>query len=164
MTPDFAQDLEKVGRRVLRWRAQAIAVRALAALLLAVVVFGALDFALQLDRPGRAVTAILLLAGAAFGAWGMGRILRARISAQGAAAMVEHAFPELDNRLINHLQFAPAAAQFKFKTFQTLAHGPFVVGRKSGAQQPAEFFQERFFCGAKKMRQCHHSTTSALTK
>ena len=114
MTPDFAQDLEKVGRRVLRWRAQAIAVRALAALLLAVVVFGALDFALQLDRPGRAVTAILLLAGAAFGAWGMGRILRARISAQGAAAMVEHAFPELDNRLINHLQFAPAAASDPF--------------------------------------------------
>ncbi len=115
MLPEILQFLEKTGRKVARWRATRFATRGLALLLGILLICGLLDFRLRFERPGRIAAWSVLVILAAVLIWRVARALFHRYTPDGVAAMLERAFPKLDNRLINYLQFArdPESDPFK---------------------------------------------------
>ncbi len=109
------QFLEKTGRRVARWRAAHFATRGLALVLAVLLVCGLLDFWLRIDRPGRIAAWSVLVVLGLLALWRVARALLRHYTPDGVAAMLERAFPKLDNHLINYLQFArdPGTDSFK---------------------------------------------------
>ncbi len=107
MSPlSLRKQLDGVGRMVARWRAQLKLVFGVAAVLAFVWAFSMLDLWLQYGRPGRFVIWLGMVGLAvAMAAWVM-RATRCSFTPQAVAAMLEKAFPQLDNHLINFLQFA----------------------------------------------------------
>lgn len=99
-------ELLDIGRRLNRWQAEIRTLIWSAVFGGALWLFALSDLAFRYARAGRyAVWALLVLVSAA-GIWRIVRALRARWSAQAVAARIERAFPQLDNRLINCVQFA----------------------------------------------------------
>jgi hypothetical protein len=115
MSAPVLSKLQQVGRKVVRWKASLITTWAVAIILAAVCVFGLIDFWLRLGRFDRFVTFTLLviLGGAAL--WRIGRVMKNAFTSEGVAAMVEEKFPQLDNHLINYLQFSKEAGEDPFK-------------------------------------------------
>ncbi len=109
------RDLQVVGRRVQGWRAKLWLKLTAAAVILFVGLFGLLDLWLQYGRIERALisAALLVLAGA--GGWCVAWVWRRVPGAVAVAAMLERAFPQLDSRLINYLQFAANPGDDPFK-------------------------------------------------
>lgn len=121
MATPVSHTLEQVGRKVVRWRTGLVATRGAAALLGALLVFGLLDFWLRLGRADRFVTWSLLVLLAVATLWVLRRTLARRFTGEGVAAMIERRFPQLDNHLINYLQFSrdPAGDPFKLAYVRT---------------------------------------------
>ena len=109
------RELQRVGRTVRRWNAQLRLTIAAAALLGVVSVFGAMDLLLQFGRLARVSAFLTLLAAAGVSAWWLLKAVRQPLTTQGVAASLERAFPELDNHLINYVQFAAKPAGDVFK-------------------------------------------------
>jgi len=96
----------KAGRQVLRWRARLGLTVGCAAFLGAALFLGVADLYLRFGRLGRvAGWAVLVALAGATAAWVV-RVMRRQVTAESIAAGIERAFPELDNHLINYLQFA----------------------------------------------------------
>ena len=77
---------------------------------------GLVDLWWQAGRGGRSISAIIFLALCGAAGWALRNILRQRVTPEGAAALVEQSFPELDNHLINYFQFAQRPDGDPFKT------------------------------------------------
>lgn len=115
MSPGYTKRLDSLGHTLNRWEAQVLGAWVLAATLGWLAVLSLIDVLVQLSLVGRTVSAmgVLLLVG--FAAWRIGRTLTRAHSWEGVAARVERSFPELDNHLINHLQFSVAHDNNPFK-------------------------------------------------
>lgn len=109
MSPAINRDLDRFGRRLTTWRIELLLMWGATALFAIVALAGFADFVLRIGHAGR-WTAFALMALLCVGVFTlMSRILRQRITPEGLAAVIEHAYPELDNRLINYIQFSRAA-------------------------------------------------------
>lgn len=115
MNAGILQKLEKIGQRVVRWRAELVVTWSLAVLFGTVCVFGLVDFWLRLGRGDRFVTFGILVVLALAVVWLLQKALRRRFSSEGVAAMLEEKFPQLDNHLINYLQFSKTPDGDAFK-------------------------------------------------
>ena len=102
------RELEAIGRRVAGWRAQLNLLYCAAGLLLALAVFALADYLSQYGAVGRWVLGVLIWTAAGATAWWVQRLRNRRTTPQAVAARIEKAFPQLDNHLINYLQFASA--------------------------------------------------------
>lgn len=119
----LAMVLKKVDARLRQWRVEVSCVLGTAAVLAALFVAAVADTALRLSRGGRFVAAAVW--------WGvaLGAFLRAlrdvwrRLPPEAVAAAIEQGFPELDNRLINYVQFSLRTHPTPWETFY-LREGP----------------------------------------
>ena len=68
--------------------------------------FALSDFLLRYERTGRICTWTVLIILLLFGLWQITGALRKKRSIQSVAARIEHAFPAIDNHLINYIQFS----------------------------------------------------------
>ncbi len=116
MSPvSLRKQLEGVGHMVARWRAQLKLILGIAAVLAFVWAFSMLDIWLQYGRPGRFMIWLGMVAlVVAMVSWAL-RSGRSKFSPQAVAAMIEKAFPQLDNHLINFLQFASGSEDDPFR-------------------------------------------------
>lgn len=109
------QQLRNIGRRLRLWDAQTQGAVWAAALMAALCGFGLLDVWVRLGRTGRVAVWAALVSLALFGARRMWAAWSRRHSVEGVAVIVERAFPNLDNHLINYLQFAGDPSPDVFK-------------------------------------------------
>lgn len=115
MPSNFINQLERIGRTLVRWRAELRLSWGVAVMMGVVFVVGVLDLWLRLGRPERMATWCVLLAIFAVTLWLVRRAFRQRYTADGVAATIEKTFPQLDNRLINYLQLARSPERDPFK-------------------------------------------------
>ncbi len=104
------KELGRIGRTVRRWQAQVRFMIGAAVMLGGLFVFVLSDLLIQFGRPARFTVFVLLLGVIGTTLWWLMRAVRHPLSPQAVAASVERAFPELDNHLINYLQFASLPA------------------------------------------------------
>ncbi len=115
MISSILPQLEKIGRRVARWQAELVGTWSLAIVLGILCLLALADFWLRLGRTDRfilwgvMIVVSLVLIWRVFTAW------HKRFTAEGVAAMIENRFPQLDNHLINYLQFSSDRDQDPFK-------------------------------------------------
>jgi len=115
MPPSLVRDLERVGRMATRWRAERRLAFGGAAGLLCLFLFGLSDLFVRFGRPGRMLVWLLLVALlASVWVW-IAKALACKPTIEGTAAAVEKAFPDLDNHLINFLQFSRGPGRNLFK-------------------------------------------------
>lgn len=107
--------LDSVGRKVSWWRAQLKMLIGLAVLAGIIFVFGLSDLWMQFGRTGRIIIWVAQLGVVALVVWWMKRTLRHRFNVMAVAAMMERTFPQLDNHLINYLQFSANPGNDPFK-------------------------------------------------
>ena len=122
------QQLTRIGRTLVRWRAQLNLSWCLAALFAVVCVLGLADLWLRLDQAGRFVAWGVIVALVGFSLWLIAKTLRKQFTDEGVAANIEKAFPELDNHLINYLQFSRDTGGDPFKEAYVKAGGPSCSG------------------------------------
>jgi hypothetical protein len=116
MSPlNLREQLAEAGRRIAWWRARLWLAAGAAGILLFVWLFSLLDVFLRYGRVGRTVIGLLLWAAVATTTWWVLRLRGRTFSSQSVAAMIEKAFPRLDNHLINYLQFAGDRSHDAFK-------------------------------------------------
>lgn len=100
------QRLRDIGRMVNVWDAQP------RMLLAAGAIFGLLwlltlgDLLFRFGRAGRVTAWLLLVALVVVALWWVAQILRRRHGIEAVAARIERTFPQLDNHLINYIQFS----------------------------------------------------------
>jgi hypothetical protein len=122
--PNLLQRLEQLGRTLLRWRAELKLTWGLAAIAAWVFLLGMVDLWLRLERSNRLAAWTILLALAVGTLWLAFNALRQRFTHEGIAATVEKTFPQLDNRLINYLQFARDSGGDPFKEAYVRSEAP----------------------------------------
>ena len=115
MKPGYTQQLDRLGRSLKTWEAQVYGSWMLAAVLAWLAVFSLADILVQINRAGRLVCAVMVLALLGYVIWRMIQTMKKSYSPEAIAARVESTFPELDNHLINHLQFSQAHDNNPFK-------------------------------------------------
>jgi hypothetical protein len=115
MISSMLPQLDKIGHRVSRWRAELLATWSLAIVFGILCVLGLADFWLRLGRTERLIFWGMLVVMTLVLAWRISAALRKRFTAEGVAAMIERRFPQLDNHLINYLQFSRDPDQDPFK-------------------------------------------------
>ena len=119
MSSQYVAKLDQVGRSLNLWRAE------LKLLFGATVVggwlwlLGLLDVWLRLERSARLTSWCVLVALIGATVWLVRNALNQGFSSEGIAATLEKAFPQLDNRLINYLQFSRNPEGDPFKTAYT---------------------------------------------
>ncbi|MEO0452698.1 MAG: hypothetical protein AAFY98_01005 [Verrucomicrobiota bacterium] len=111
----YKTKLLEIGKTLNRWKAELIITSGLAIIGSWIWTFGLVDLWLRVDRSGRLVTWVVMLGLIGALIWLVRRAFQYRYSPEGVAATVEKSFPELDNRLINVLQFSPGAQSDPFK-------------------------------------------------
>lgn len=99
-------DLQRIGRTLKWWRAQLALISGIAATLGGAWLLAMLDILCQYSRVTRFFSAALLLALVVGTIYLLRKALAQRINTEGVAASLERAFPELDNHLINYIQFS----------------------------------------------------------
>lgn len=102
-------ELTRIGQILNRWQAEIRAVLLIACALGSLWLLTLSDLVFRYQRAGRLIAWLLLVAGAAVGLWYIVAALRSKRTSCGVAARLEHAFPKLDNHLINTLQFSQRA-------------------------------------------------------
>ncbi len=115
MPSQFLDQLQRIGRKLVRWRAELNFTWGLAAILGWVFLLGLVDMWLQLDRGNRIATWSVLLALTAGTMWFVRAALRRCYTPEGVAATIEKTFPQLDNHLINYIQLARDTGGDPFK-------------------------------------------------
>ncbi len=110
------QHLVAVGDQLNRWLAARRAVITGAAVLGGLWLAGVADIFWHFTKPGRFVAWGILLALAGTGAGFIVAALRRRRNPESVAARLEQAFPQLDNHLINFIQFSHTDADNPLKT------------------------------------------------
>lgn len=124
MSAMLNKELEWFGKALKRWRIQLQLLRGVAGLLIALCLFAMLDLWFQLGGPGRWLSALLLFTAiAGLATWTLTQ-WRRRWTTEGLATVIERAFPELDNHLINYIQFARDADKDPFKTAYVRSGSP----------------------------------------
>ncbi|MBT7068985.1 MAG: hypothetical protein HN919_21995 [Verrucomicrobia bacterium] len=108
-------ELQGVSRKVRGWRAQFRLVLAAAAVILFVWLFSLVDLWVHCGRVERSVIWAGLVGLMAIGAWSVQHARHRALNVLAVAAMLERSFPELDNHLINYLQFAADPGDDPFK-------------------------------------------------
>ena len=103
--------LEKIGKMLNRWGAEVRLTVGLAILLCILEGLTLTDILLRFQRPGRLVAWGLLVILIGVLVERLMKALMRRQTPEGVAVCVERAFPQLDNHLINYLQFS--ASSFK---------------------------------------------------
>ena len=105
-TAELNRELGVIGRQLGRWQAQ------LQAAIWGAIVLGVLwlvcmsDLLIQFNRAGRVIGWVLIVTVVVVGIWRVSAAVRARRSSEAVAARIEQKFPQLDNHLINFVQFA----------------------------------------------------------
>lgn len=107
------RQLDTVGQKVAWWRAQLKICACSAGIILFVWAFSLMDLWLCYSRTGRFMIWFAIMAGVAATIWFVMRSMARTLTPQAVAAMLEKAFPELDNHLINYLQFFSDRDPFK---------------------------------------------------
>lgn len=116
MTPQaISSQLSAAGQMINRWRARVKLWFGVAGVLLFVSTFSLLDLWVQYERAGRIGIWLALWAGAIGVSVWVQRAMAKRHTAQAVAAMIESSFPQLDNHLINFVQFSSDAKADEFK-------------------------------------------------
>ena len=116
MTPDrLRNELRQTGQVIAMWRAQLATVTWVVVIIGCLCVFGLSDVLLQFERTGRLSSWVILMGLAIVGVRSVLKTTSRRQTVEGVAAVVEHSFPELDNHLINYLQFAANSEGDAFK-------------------------------------------------
>ena len=124
MSSQCVAKLEQVGRNLNLWRAELQCALGLATAGGWLWVLGLLDVWLRLDQSARLTSWCVLLALVGITAWLMRSTLKRGFSLEGVAATLEKAFPQLDNRLINYLQFSRNPEGDPFKAAYVQKGGP----------------------------------------
>ncbi len=107
MTPEeILRELKRIADCLGRWQAQWRGTITAAAVLIGLWIFALSDLALRYNRGGRVAVWSLLMLGLMAGIYTVFRALSRRRPARAVAARVEQCFPQLDNHLINYVQFA----------------------------------------------------------
>ncbi len=109
------KQLEQIGHMLNRWSAQIQSALWGGVLLFGLVAFAFSDMWAQFERTGRLTTWLILVALAAVAGWRLFRALNRVRTPESVAVRVEQTFPQLDNHLINRLQFSFDAARDPFK-------------------------------------------------
>lgn len=109
------KELTRIGRTVRRWQAQVRFMIGTAVMLGGLFVFVLSDLLIQFGRPARFTVFLLLLGVTGATIWWLLRAVRHPLNPQAVAASVERAFPELDNHLINYLQFTSLPGDDPFR-------------------------------------------------
>jgi hypothetical protein len=99
------EQLDGIGRTVVRWRTLLFAVGGGSATAVLLAAGALADTAAHFNRPGRVAAAVLVFAAAGAALALAFRAAARRFSDVAISAELERAFPELDNRLINRIQF-----------------------------------------------------------
>ncbi len=115
MLATLDRDLLRLGHTLQAWRARLRLVQGAAALLAFTLLLGLFDLVFKTGPVGRWLAFAVLLALAGTLCALITLTLRRRFTTEGVAATLEHAFPELDNRLINYIQFARDGGTDPFK-------------------------------------------------
>lgn len=109
------QELERVGGMINRWKAELKFILWSSGVLAALWVFSLTDLYLQYERVGRILTWLILIGLIVALFQRISKALAEKHSVMGLAALVEIAFPQLDNHLINFLQFSDSNDGDPFK-------------------------------------------------
>ncbi len=120
--------LDGIGRTLVRWRTVLAVLTGATAVTVLLALAGLADTAVHLNRPGRVAAALIVFAA---GIAGLGLILRAasrRFTDVSVSAELERAFPELDNRLINRIQFENSLNKDVFATAYLVQPPPALAG------------------------------------
>ncbi len=104
MSP-LRENLDTIGRTLVRWRTGLIVVIGAAAVVTVASLSALVDLAAHFARTGRVAAAALIAAITAAALIAAFRAAARRFSNVAISATLERAFPELDNRLINRIQF-----------------------------------------------------------
>lgn len=116
MAPALENDLTRIGRMLIRGRAMTALMIGVSIVFVSLWLFGMVDVLWQWGRVSRSVASISLLMLAGATVWFTRRVLLHRFSPMGVAAAIEREFPQLDNHLINYLQFSRERRQDVFKS------------------------------------------------
>src|SRR5581483_1418410 len=104
------RELLRIGRLLNRWQAELFACAGLALGGGVLWMGGFSDLFLKWGAGGRVVFWLAMMAALAGCAWLAAKALGQRRTEEAVAARIEQAFPHLDNRLINLIQFEAVAA------------------------------------------------------
>ena len=124
MPPQYLAKLDQIGKSLIRWKAELKLTLGLAVIAGWVWALGLVDLWLRLDRSDRVITWTVLLALVGGTLWLVRGALRLRFTPEAVAATVEKIFPQLDNHLINILQFARNPDGDAFKAAYVRAGAP----------------------------------------
>ena len=124
MPPQLLTQLKKIGRQLILWKAELKLNFGLAIMLGWIWALALVDLWLRLDRSERLVTWIPLLTFLGGTLWLVRGALNFRFTPEAVAATVEKTFPQLDNRLINFIQFAENPGGDAFKSAYIRAEMP----------------------------------------
>ncbi len=109
MSPGMIQQqLEAASRQISRWKAQWVGTMWGTAIVAVLTLCTLADWGLKFERAGRVVLGFVWMLGLAGALVQLALILRKRRTAQATAALIERSFPQLDNHLINFVQFSSA--------------------------------------------------------
>ncbi len=124
MPPQYLAKLDQIGKSLIRWKAELKLTLGLSVIAGWVWALGLVDLWLRLDRTDRLLTWTILLALVGGTLWLVRGALRLRFTPEAVAASVEKTFPQLDNHLINILQFARNPEGDPFKAAYIRAGAP----------------------------------------
>lgn len=107
--------LQQIGKMLNRWKAEIRLTVWVSAILFCLWAFAVVDVNIQYERTGRVVAWCILMILSGVALQRLARALSRVQTPEAVAVRVEQTFPELDNHLINFLQFSGAPGSDPFK-------------------------------------------------
>lgn len=108
------EKLKNIGQMLNRWRAEILLTAGLAVMIVLLFCLAWSDFLARYSRDGRLMVWSVLLLVSAVLVWLVKKTLSRRHTPEGVAVCVEQTFPQLDNHLINFLQFSTSTFRDAF--------------------------------------------------
>ena len=106
--------LKRIGQQLNRWRAEFCMIVGATVFIVILFCLALIDIATRYDRSGRMLACGSLLLASAVLMWLVIKALSRRHTPEAVAVCVERTFPELDNHLINYLQFSASKIKDSF--------------------------------------------------